>query len=242
MSKSVKNTRSARNVFMVEDLSRHIGEYGSELERIRTEILRKLRSPELFKWQPGRPGTDNKTYYIQSYDVEKLIRQGKLDPNTIYDDGTSLLTQAIRNSFYAYNPSNKVPVMVSMNINGIMDAIINGGAILTPEDEEDITQLRAMNNNMRANMPQWMGTNKEAWLTANDIITKEIHDGQYLEAGTERDLLQYMGEGRRRSRKRSSSVKRGSSLKRGGHKLSRKRSSSRKRGGRKLNGRRLKGG
>jgi hypothetical protein len=87
MSKSVKNTRAARNVFMVEDLIRHIGEYGSELERIRRVILAKLRSPKLFKWQPGRVGTDNKTYYIQSYDVEKLIRQGKLDPNATYDDG-----------------------------------------------------------------------------------------------------------------------------------------------------------
>ena len=76
MRESVKNTPAAQKVIMNEDLSRHIGEYGSELERIRRVILRKLRSPELFKWQPGRPGTDNKTYYIHSsviFEINNII-------------------------------------------------------------------------------------------------------------------------------------------------------------------------
>ena len=70
---NLKNTESTQKVIFNEDLSRHIQGYGSELERIRTDVLAKLRSPELFKWQPGRPGSDNKTYYIQSYDIKKLI-------------------------------------------------------------------------------------------------------------------------------------------------------------------------
>ncbi len=156
--------------------------------------------------------------------------------------GTSLVTQAIRNSFYAYNPSNKVPVMVSMNINQILDAIINGGAILTPEDEVEVVQIKAMGNNTKANMPRWMGSNKEAMLTATDIITKEIPFGQYLEAGTERDMLQYMGEGRK-SRKRGSSRKHGSSKRISGRKYSSYRGGSSKRSSnrRKLS-RKVKGG
>ena len=246
---NLENTKSTQKVIFNEDLSRHIQGYGSELERIRTDVLAKLRSPELFKWQSGRPGTDNKTYYIQSYDIKKLIQTNKLDPNAKYDDGTSLVTQAIRNVFYAYDPTNKVPIMVVMNINQILDAIVSGGATLTPEDEADIAKIRAMGNNFKGNKPEWMGSNAEAMYTATDIITNKIPYGPNLEARTEKDLLEYMGTkgGRRKlnSRKlRSRKLKRSSV--RNGRRLSGRNSRKlRSRNGRKLSrrlGRKLRGG
>jgi hypothetical protein len=68
-------------------------------------------------------------------------------------------------------------------------------------------------------------------MLASNMIKNNIPYGPNLEAGTERDMLQYMGPkgGRRRSRKRSSSRK----VKRGG---------SRKLSSRKLSSRKLKGG
>ena len=232
---NLENTKSTQKVIFNEDLSRRIQEYGANLQNIRTEVLEKLRSSELFKWQLGSPGTDNKTYYIDSYDIKELIKNKKLDPNTKYDDGTSLVTQAIRNVFYAYDPTNKVPMLITMNIIRIMDAIVNGGATLTPKDEADIAKIRAMGNYFKGNKPEWMGSNAGAMYTATDIITNKVPYGPNLEARTEKDLLEYMGTkgGRRKLSRRKLRSRR--SYKRSSRKL--KRSS-----GRKLSRRRLRGG
>ena len=109
----------------------------------------------------------------------------------------------------------------------IIKTLIDSGAIL---DENDEAKLNSLEPNWKAIIGY--SSNKTNTMLASDIMTHEIPYGQYVEAGTEKDLQQYMGKGGRR-RKLSRKLRRSRRSKRGGR--SRKLS-------RRLNRRKLKGG
>lgn len=169
---------------------------------LNNELLNRLQNPE-----------------INSDIINRYLKAGA-NPNMEYQDGKRVITQAIDNLNLAQGQGR--PNSVQTNCFEIIGTLIKGGAILSDIDESNLTKL----------VPDWKNrlgysSNKTNMMLASNMIKNNIHYGPNLEAGTERDMLQYMGPkgGRRRSRKRSGSrkIKRSSS-----RKLSRKRSSSRK--------------
>jgi hypothetical protein len=183
---------------------------------LNNELLNKLQNPE-----------------INSDIINRYLKAGA-NPNMEYQDGKRVITQAIDNLNLAQGQGQ--PNSIQSNCFEIIGTLIKGGAILSDIDETNLTKL----------VPDWKNrlgysSNKTNMMLASNMIKNNIPYGPNLEASTERDIFQYMGPkgGRRRSRKRSSSLKRGSSckLKRGGRY---KRSSSRKL--KRSSSRKLKGG
>ncbi len=170
---------------------------------LNNELLNKLQNPE-----------------INSDIINRYLKAGA-NPNMTYQNGTHIITQAIYNLGLAKAQSNN---NLQNNCLQIIKTLIDSGAIL---DENDEAKLNSLEPNWKAIIGY--SSNKTNTMLASDIMTHEIPYGQYVEAGTERDLQQYMGPkgGRRRKYRR---------------KLSRSRRSKRGGRSRKLKGRKLKGG
>jgi hypothetical protein len=177
---------------------------------LNNELLNKLQNPE-----------------INSDIINRYLKAGA-NPNMTYQNGTHMITQAIYNLGLAKAQSNN---NLQNNCLQIIKTLINSGAIL---DENDETKLNSLEPNWKAIIGY--SSNKTNTMLASDIITHEIPYGQYVEAGTEKDLQQYMGPKGGRSRKHRRKL-RHSRSKRGGRKRSSR--SGRKRSGRS---RKLKGG
>ena len=181
---------------------------------LNNELLNKLQNSE-----------------INSDIINRYLKAGA-NPNMTYQNGTHMITQAIYNLGLAKAQSNN---NLQNNCLQIIKTLIDSGAIL---DENDETKLNSLEPNWKAIIGY--SSNKTNTMLASDIITHEIPYGQYVEAGTERDLQQYIGPKGGRSRKRSSRRS-----KRGGRrrKLSRRLSSHRGgRSKRSSRSRRVKGG
>jgi hypothetical protein len=184
------------------------------------QLLEMLRNPEIALAEPLK---------INSNIINRYLKSG-FNPNMEYQDGTRVITQAIYNLSLAKAQSNN---NVQANCLQIIKTLIDGGAIL---DENDEAKLNSLEPNWKAIIGY--SSNNTNTMLASDIMTHEIPYGQYVEAGTEKDLQQYMGKGGR-SRKHRRKL-RHSRSKRGGRKL--RRSGRSRKLSRGLNGRKLKGG
>jgi hypothetical protein len=180
------------------------------------QLLEMLRNPEIALAEPLK---------INSNIINRYLKAGA-NPNMTYQNGTHMITQAIYNLDLAKAQSNN---NLQNNCLQIIKTLIDGGAIL---DENDEAKLNSLEPNWKAIIGY--SSNKTNTMLASDIMTHEIPYGQYVEAGTEKDLQQYMGPKGGRSRKLSRKLRRNRRSKRGGR-------SSRKLS-RRLNRRKLKGG
>jgi hypothetical protein len=182
------------------------------------QLLEMLRNPEIALAEPLK---------INSNIINRYLKAGA-NPNMTYQNGTHMITQAIYNLGLAKAQSNN---NLQNNCLQIIKTLINSGAIL---DENDETKLNSLEPNWKAIIGY--SSNKTNTMLASDIMTHEIPYGQYVEAGTEKDLQQYMGKGGR-SRKYRRKLRHSRRSKRGGR--SNRRS---KRGGRSNRRSKLKGG
>jgi len=180
---------------------------------LNNELLNKLQNPEI---------------NINSNIINRYLKAGA-NPNMTYQNGTHMITQAIYNLGLAKAQSNN---NLQNNCLQIIKTLIDSGAIL---DENDEAKLNSLEPNWKAIIGY--SSNKTNTMLASDIMTHEIPYGQYVEAGTEKDLQQYMGKGGRShkySRKLRRKLRRSRRSKHGGR--------SRRKLSRRLNRRKLKGG